>query len=415
MTDLAIAASNIGKRYHVGAAEPYGSLRATLGRLLRRDKREQVSFWALNDVSFEAKPGEVIGIIGRNGAGKSTLLKVLSRITAPSKGRIEINGRIGCLLEVGTGFHPELSGRDNVFLNGAILGMSRAEIRGLFDEIVAFAEVGKFIDTPVKHYSSGMYLRLAFAVAAHLQPEILIVDEVLAVGDASFQKKCLEKMEDVSRRGRTILFVSHSMPAITRLCPRAILLDAGTIVADGPSHEVVSAYLRGGHGTTAERIWTENRPGNDIARLHAARVVSESGQVQDAVDIRKPLGIQLEYEVLKPGHVLVPNIHFFNDEGLCVFIASDTTREAQRTPKHPGVYSTTGWVPGNFLSEGTHIVDAAISTMDPVTIHFHERDAVAFQVVDTVEGDSARGAYAGPMPGAVRPMLEWSTKRCGDS
>jgi lipopolysaccharide transport system ATP-binding protein len=378
-------------------------------RLLRRDQKPAESFWALNDISFEAKPGEVIGIIGRNGAGKSTLLKVLSRITAPTRGKIEINGRIGCLLEVGTGFHPELSGRDNVFLNGAILGMSRAEIRGLFDEIVAFAEVEKFIDTPVKHYSSGMYLRLAFAVAAHLQPEILIVDEVLAVGDQSFQKKCLEKMEDVSKRGRTILFVSHSMPAITRLCPRAILLDKGSVLADGRAHDVVSAYLHGGHGTTAERKWSENHPGNDVVRLHAARVVTEAGLVKDAMDIRQRVGLQMDYEVLIGGRMLVPNFHVFNDEGVCVFIVNDTSPEAQGEPKPKGWYTTTAWIPGNYLAEGTLIVDAAISTMDPVVVHVWERDAVAFQVVDSLEGGSARGRYAGLMPGIVRPMLEWVT------
>lgn len=409
MSELAIAANHIGKLYQIGGGERYATLRGTLKRVFKGETKPKNTFWALNDISFEAKQGEVIGIIGRNGAGKSTLLKVLSRITAPTRGTIEIHGRIGCLLEVGTGFHPELSGRDNVFLNGAILGMTRAEIRAMFDEIVAFAEVEKFIDTPVKHYSSGMYLRLAFAVAAHLQPEILIVDEVLAVGDQSFQKKCLEKMEDVSHRGRTVLFVSHSMPAITRLCSRTILLEKGNVLADGPSADVVGAYLRGGIGTTAERIWTENQPGNAIARLRAMRVVDDSGVMREALDIRRKVGIQYEYEVLEGGHILIPNFFCRNEEGVCVFVASDTSTAAQKVPKTPGVYTTTAWVPGNFFAEGTFILEIALSTMDPVRIHFHERDAVAFQIMDVTDGTSARGAYAGPLPGVVRPMLDWHT------
>lgn len=409
MSDIAIFAANLGKRYRLGEPERYGSARASIERLFRGKSRDEGTFWALEDVSFEAKQGEVVGIIGRNGAGKSTLLKILSRITDPTKGRAEIHGRVGCLLEVGTGFHPELSGRDNVFLNGTILGMRRAEIRRHFDEIVAFAEVEKFIDTPVKHYSSGMYLRLAFAVAAHLQPEVLIVDEVLAVGDARFQKKCLDKMEDVSHHGRTVLFVSHNMSAVTRLCPRAILLDGGRVLSDGPAHGVVSAYLRGGLGTTAERLWRTDRPGNEVARLHAVRVLDPSKLPRDAIDIRKPIGIQMEYEVMAPGHQLVPNIHCFNDEGVCAFVAQDTTTTAQHSTKDVGLYSTTGWVPGNFFAEGTYIVHAALSTMDPVRVHFIERDAVAFQVVDSMDGDSARGTYAGPIPGVLRPMLHWET------
>jgi len=410
MSDTVILASSIGKRYRIGAHERYGSLRASLAKLLRgSEKAADETFWALEDVSFEAKRGEVIGIIGRNGAGKSTLLKILSRITDPTKGRVEIRGRIGCLLEVGTGFHPELSGRDNVFLNGTILGMRRAEIRRHFDEIVAFAEVEKFIDTPVKHYSSGMYLRLAFAVAAHLQPEILIVDEVLAVGDARFQKKCLDKMEDVSKHGRTVIFVSHNMPAVTRICPRAVLLDNGKVLADGRSHEIVAAYLRGGLGTTAERVWAEKMPGDGVARLRAVRVLDKSGMPRDAIDIRKPVGIELEYEVLVPGHVLVPGFHCYTEEGACAFISVDTGAEAQSAPKPTGIYRSVGWMPGNFLSEGTYIIHVALATMDPTNVNFYERDAVAFQVIDSMDGDSSRGRYAGPMPGVIRPMLEWTT------
>src|SRR5256885_9166223 len=276
------------------------------------------SIWALKDVSFDVRRGEVIGIIGRNGAGKSTLLKILSRITEPTEGYAEINGRVASLLEVGTGFHQELTGRENIYLNGAILGMARNEIVRKFDEIVSFAEVEKFIDTPVKHYSSGMYLRLAFAVAAHLEPEILLVDEVLAVGDARFQRKCLDKMQDVGKQGHTILFVSHNMAAITRLCPRTILLDQGHVLSDGPSHQVASEHLSGGLGTTAPRTWPgiSPAPGDEIVRLLAVRVRAENGEVHDVMDIRKPIAIEMEFVVLQGGHELTPNYHFFNEHGV---------------------------------------------------------------------------------------------------
>ncbi|HEY0084154.1 MAG TPA: polysaccharide ABC transporter ATP-binding protein, partial [Pyrinomonadaceae bacterium] len=314
-----IKVEGLGKRYRIGAQQsPYGSLRETLAgavraplRLLQRASSDaQSTFWAVKDVSFEVQPGEVVGIIGRNGAGKSTLLKLLSRITEPTTGRIELYGRVGSLLEVGTGFHPELSGRENIYLNGAILGMSRTEIARKFDEIVAFAEVERFIDTPVKHYSSGMYLRLAFAVAAHLEPEILIVDEVLAVGDSAFQKKCLNKMQDVGQEGRTVIFVSHNMPAVTRLCPRAIMLGQGQILADGPTPKVIHMYLDSGLGMAAAREWPEssNAPGDDFVRLRAVRVRDGQGEVSETMEIRQPVTIEIEYEVLRPGKRLSPGI-----------------------------------------------------------------------------------------------------------
>lgn len=369
-------------------------------------------FWALRDVSFEVKQGDVLGIIGRNGAGKSTLLKIISRVTGPTKGMIKIKGRVASLLEVGTGFHPELTGRENVYLNGAILGMTKMEITRKFDEIVAFAEIEKFIDTPVKRYSSGMYVRLAFAVAAHLEPEILIVDEVLAVGDLQFQKKCLGKMEQVSSEGRTVLFVSHNMGAITRLCQRAILLNEGRVICDGLTKEVVNTYLQSGLGTTAKRIWTDitKAPGNNIVCLRSVYAKTINGDVTDSFDIRNPIGIEIEYEVLKEGHVLVPNYHVFNEEGVCVFVTSDSQSPYYKNPRSIGCYTSTAWIPGNFLSEGTLIVGVAISTMNPVIVHFFERDAIAFQVVDNIDGNSARGEYTGEIPGVVRPLLNWETK-----
>ena len=367
--------------------------------------------WALKDVSFDIQQGEVVGIIGRNGAGKTTLLKILARVTKPTTGFADVHGRMGSLLEVGTGFHPELTGRENTFLNGAILGMSKKEIERKFDEIVAFAEIEKFIDTPVKHYSSGMQVRLAFSVAAHLEPEILLVDEVLAVGDAAFQKKCLGKMGDVAKAGRTVLFVSHSMPAVTRLCSRSILMDNGGLLCDGPTHEAVRKYLSSGLGTMAAREWAEPAtcPGNHIVRLRAVRVRNSDGRVTENIDIRDPVGVEMDYEVLAPNYLLVPNYHFYNEEGTCVFTVHDWSPEWRRTPKNPGRYRSTVWIPGNYLAEGSLIVGAAVSTYDPMAIHFYERDAVAFQVIDSLDGDSARGDFAGHIAGVVRPLLEVKT------
>jgi len=415
-----IQVENLGKLYRIGAKQAsYTTLRESLAdiaraplRLLKRNGQSNPEIWAIRDVNFEIHQGEVVGMIGRNGAGKSTLLKLLSRITEPTTGRIELNGRIASLLEVGTGFHPELTGRENIYLNGAILGMAHLEINRKFDEIVAFAEVEKFIDTPVKHYSSGMYLRLAFAVAAHLEPEILLVDEVLAVGDGRFQRKCLDKMQDVGKQGRTVIFVSHNMAAVTRLCPRAILLHDGTVLRDGPSYEVVDSYLSSGLGTTAVKEWTDptRAPGNDIVRLHSARIITENEEVSGAIDIRRPVGVEFKFEVLTPGHLLVPNLHFNNGEGVCIFHLQDLDPSWRRRPRPCGIYTSTVWIPGNFLAEGSVAVGVAVSTPDPVTVHFFERHAVAFQVIDSLEGDSARGDYAGPYPGAVRPIMNWTTE-----
>ncbi|OAI50969.1 ABC transporter [Planctomycetaceae bacterium SCGC AG-212-F19] len=423
--DTIIHAELLGKKYairHRDEARRYLALRDILAGAVRsvaaRIRRPfaprapsptREDFWALQDVSFEVRRGEVVGIIGRNGAGKSTLLKILSRITEPTTGRVTLHGRVASLLEVGTGFHPELSGRENILLNGSILGMSRAEIRKKFDAIVAFAEVEKFLDTPVKRYSSGMYVRLAFAVAAHLEPEILVVDEVLAVGDAAFQRKCLNKMQDIGQHGRTVLFVSHNMPAVTRLCPRTILLDGGRVIADGPSPRVVGSYLRSDLGTTAHREWPDRAtaPGNDIVRLRAVKVIEEDGQVRESIDIRKPVGIQMEYEVLQDGHVLIPNIHFHNEDGIYLFISGEVDQTYRKTPRPVGRHVSTCWIPGNFLAEGSLIVSAAVSTINPVTIHVWEPEAVAFEVVDSMDGDTVRGDYSGHYPGVVRPMLRW--------
>ena len=300
-----------------------------------------------------------------------------------------------------------MTGRENIFLNGAILGMRRVEIKAKFDEIVAFAEVEKFLDTPVKRYSSGMYVRLAFAVAAHLEPEILIVDEVLAVGDLAFQKKCLDKMQDVGSHGRTVLFVSHNMAAINRLCSRAILLHQGGVVADGEATPVVHRYLQSGLNTTAERCWgaAERSSGNAIARLRSVRVKTEEGNVAETLDIRRPAGIEIGYEVLQDGWVIYPGVVCHNEEGICLFNARDLDPEWKGRRKPSGNYVSTAWIPGNFLAEGMVVISVALTTYVPLTQHCFERDVVAFQVVDTLDGDTARGDFAGTMGGVIGPCL----------
>jgi lipopolysaccharide transport system ATP-binding protein len=365
--------------------------------------------WALKDVSLQVEEGEVIGIIGANGAGKSTLLKILSRITEPTKGSAEIKGKISSLLEVGTGFHHELTGRENIYLNGTILGMTKKDIDEKFDDIVEFSGIGKYIDTPVKRYSSGMGVRLAFSVAAHLEPDILLIDEVLAVGDFDFQKKCLNKMEDVGQQGRTVLFVSHNMQMITRLCSRAILLEKGQIEDDGPADKIVASYLTSGLVIPSERTWEnkEEAPGGNVARLLAVRVKDENGQVLHSFDIRKPIGIEMEYEIFKSGYVWMPHYNIFNEEGGWVFTTIDTDSK-WRGQRPAGKYKATAWIPGNFLSEGLLFVQSSLFTLEPRTIQFEPRDVVSFQVVDSISGDSARGDWAGPLRGAVRPLHKWT-------
>jgi homopolymeric O-antigen transport system ATP-binding protein len=419
----AIRVENISKKYilqhQVGGRSRYVALRDVLAHKAKslfqknRVDASREEFWALKDVSFEIKQGEAVGIIGRNGAGKSTLLKILSRITKPTKGRIEIEGRVASLLEVGTGFHPELTGRENIFLNGAILGMHRAEIKKKFDEIVAFAEVEKFLDTPVKRYSSGMYMRLAFAVAAHLEPEILIVDEVLAVGDAQFQKKCLGKMQDVADKdGRTVLFVSHNIGAINQLCSRAILLNHGQVVACGETAKVTSRYLDSSDKQWSEKKWDDNAlaPGDDLVKLKSVRVVAEDlSPVSENVDVRQRVGIEMQYEVLKDGGIFVPSLHLHNSEGFQIFLAIDLEPNWVSSPRQKGFYRSTAWIPGNFLNIGVHYVSVALSRLDINILHLFEQQVIAFHVAESGEDNTARGIYAHALPGVIRPILDWQT------
>jgi len=374
--------------------------------------------WACRDISFEVPKGQILGIVGQNGAGKSTLLKILSRITAPTKGRILMRGRVGSLLEVGTGFHQELSGRENIYLNGTILGLRKREVDKLFDEIIDFAGVERFLDTPVKRYSSGMKVRLGFAVAAHLDPEILIIDEVLAVGDAEFKRKCLGKMESIGEQGRTILFVSHNMPQVTRLCNRVIMLQDGGIVRDGGPHEVVEAYLSAGKHRVAVREWPnlDEAPGGDIARLRSVSVRNDKNEIADTMDIRRPVTVQIEFDCLQPGYVLMPAFSLCNEEAQIIFCSNDIEPEWVGREREPGRYVARVVIPGNFLTEGTMVINTAIWQWEPTRrIEYHKPDAVAFQVIDTLDGDSARGHYLGDLPGTVRPKLEWHTERAGDA
>jgi lipopolysaccharide transport system ATP-binding protein len=374
------------------------------------DTRSDI-IWALRGISFQVNAGEVVGIIGLNGSGKSTLLKILSKITDPTRGRAEIVGKLSSLLEVGTGFHSELTGRENIYLNGAILGMKKKEIERKFDEIVDFSGVEKFIDTPVKRYSSGMRVRLAFAVAAHLEPDIVLIDEVLAVGDIQFQKKCLNKMQDIGQQGRTVLFVSHNMQAVTRLCSRTILLNNGKLIADGPSHNVVSAYMGSDKSTRAVREWNypADAPGDEVIKLWAVRIRTEDGLVSEAMDIRKPVYVELEYEVLQPNYVFLVYYHLINSDGLELFETIENDASWMDRPRPVGRYLSTCCIPGNLLSEGILYVSPAIRTLNPEIRRLRVNDAVAFHVIDSLDGDSARGTYMSNLGGVVRPLLKWET------
>ena len=397
---------------------PNNSITQSLNNSITKPPNNPKEFWALKDISFDVNQGEVVGIIGRNGAGKSTLLKILSEITEPTEGEIRIRGLVASLLEVGTGFHPELSGRENIYMNGAILGMTKAEIKAKFDEIVAFAGVEKFIDTPVKRYSSGMYVRLAFAVAAHLEPEILIVDEVLAVGDAEFQKKCLGKMSDVAKQGRTVLFVSHNMAAVNRLCERCILLDNGRIIMDAPAVETTNKYLKADSATMAERIWEDmnSAPGDEVARLKAVRVISSEGKVSDTIDIRHPLTIEMEYWNHKEGVHLSPAFSFINEQGIILFVFADWMDPTTgQKPKPAGICCARCVVPGNIFAEGLITVVAQVCTVQPsFKVHFLEWQSVGFQVVDKNEKGSVRAGWGKNIPGVVRPMLHWENQLIGE-
>jgi lipopolysaccharide transport system ATP-binding protein len=420
MSQYAVRVTGVGKRYQIGGSrESYRTLRDTLvsaavGPFARlRNPGAYTAhidtFWALRDVTFDMRSGEVLGIIGRNGAGKSTFLKVLSRITEPTEGRIELWGKVGALLEVGSGFHPELTGRDNIWLNGAILGMRRAQIQRRFDAIVEFAEITRFLDTPVKRYSSGMYVRLAFAVAAHLDPDILVVDEVLAVGDAEFQRKCLKKMGEASRGGRTVLFVSHNMAAVRALCSRAIVLEEGALTFDGTPMEAVSHYLGGSRTNTAQRVWDDPRraPGGAEARCRGVAVRNAGGQITTNIDVQEPFTVDVDFEIMGDGEKAGVTLLLFNDQGTILF-SSINNRDLDWHGRalSKGTYRSTCRVPRDLLNGGDHSVSVLLWT-DGYRVLAREDEVVRFHVHDS---GGARGDYMGGMEGAVRPALEWQTE-----
>lgn len=424
MSDVAIRIEGLSKRYYIGAREErYRTLRDELAdavtapfrraaKLLRGQATGAAeldeAFWALKDVSLQVQRGEVVGIIGRNGAGKTTLLKILSRITEPTEGFAEIHGRVGSLLEVGTGFHQELTGRENIFLNGAILGMKKAEIERKFDGIVAFAEIEKFIDTPVKHYSSGMYVRLAFAVAAHLEPEILVVDEVLSVGDASFQKKCLGKMGEVARSGRTVLFVSHNMGAITELCERAILLEEGRVKMDGEPGRVVGFYLS--EDVEASGVWLRPQPDGvskspDIT-IRSVHILAGDGEPMPIVPFDEAFEVEIRYEVAQAIRDLVILCGVDNHRRL-VWQSWDTdTTELRGRVREPGSYVSTCKVPARLLRPGRYELTVA-AHIPQVRLIDDQQHILAFDV------SQVGYQFASDRAGAITPLLEWGVVRKG--
>lgn len=417
-----IKVTNLSKQYRIGMRDAaYGSLRESLmnglrasRRLRRENKTGADTIWALQDVSFDVAPGEVVGIIGRNGAGKSTLLKILSRVTEPTAGRVELYGRVGSLLEVGTGFHPELTGRENIFLNASILGMTRQEVGTKLDAIVSFAEIEKFIDTPVKRYSSGMYLRLAFAVAAHLEPEILMVDEVLAVGDASFQKKCLGKMSAVAREGRTVLFVSHNMMAIQSLCSRAIWLDGGRVTSDAEAGQVVATYLKESFQPRAEQVWDNPTvaPGNDKVRLRSARVRLEGDSAPDEITVHSNLALEFEYWNLVPDTVLNLSVFLYNEQGINVLNTGPIHEPVWHGRPFPaGLFRSVCRIPGDFLNDGTYGVTVMVVKDQSAEVFTYE-SLLTFEVCDTPE---TRSGWYGKWPGMVRPNFDWTTELIEES
>ena len=413
-----IEISKLSKCYRIGAdKQKYLTLREELARSARGVLRRFLSrhrhlpkdeeYWALKDVSFTVEQGEAVGIVGRNGAGKSTLLKILSKITPPTRGQITLRGRIASLLEVGTGFHPELTGRENIFLNGAILGMTRAEIKKKFDEIVAFAEVEKFLDTPVKRYSSGMYVRLAFAVAAHLEPEILVVDEVLAVGDAEFQKKCLGKMEEVSKGGRTVLFVSHNIQAVKLLCSRCVILKSGTVVGSGVTEAVLSGYFIPSNKLSGEKAWLpELAPGDDSVKLLKIRTRSEKGGVGSNFLSNDQIFVDLEFLVSHSNASLKVGFELIGDDGAVVFTTHHNDREESNWPLIlPGVNKLSCAIPGGLLNKRTYRLAPRISLHCRKWI-VHTEPVIEFTVI-TNHGANNLWVGDATQPGLIRPILAW--------
>jgi len=437
MSDTVIKIENLYKEYHLGVighGTLYRDLQSWWAKMQNKEdpnsiighegvKKQSDRILALNNVSLEIKKGDILGIIGGNGAGKSTLLKILSRVTTPTSGIIKIKGKIASLLEVGTGFHTELTGRENIYLNGAINGMNRKDVTKKIHEIIEFAGVEKFIDTPVKRYSSGMFVRLGFAVAAHLDPDILVVDEVLAVGDADFQKKAIGKMKDVSnQQDRTVLFVSHNMSSITNLCNKAILLNQGQIVGYGSAREIVNQYMGiNGKNTTGEKIWnvpsTTNwpknvLPGKELVIMNAIRVIDKSKNISTQFSLSKNIYLEIEYDLIRDSNQMDISFYLKNDRNELVCIINDDLVYKKNRQRYSGSYKTICEIPKNFLNDGQYFVTVLIQ--EDNVVHIRERDIITFVVVDNMEKNGVRGFFRPgkqwPMA-TVRPKFSCYTKK----
>ena len=415
-----IEIKGLSKKYRIGHERKYLALRDEIANLFKKFPsfmartrlpiQTKEDIWAVKDISFDVHKGQAVGIIGRNGAGKTTLLKLISRITYPTKGEIYLRGRVASLLEVGTGFHSELTGRENIYFNGSIFGMKKREIDKKFDEMVAFSEVERFLDTPIKRYSSGMRMRLAFAVAAHLEPEILLIDEVIAVGDTAFQKKCLSKADNITREGRTVLFVSHNMGTIQQLCSQAILLDNGGIIMEGRTTEVVNKYLTMGLELEGEKVWSDikDAPGDETVRLRSVRAFDRYGKIRSNFDVRDPFAIQIEYWVLHNLEWLDVSVHFYNQRGELIFVSIDSTTDSPLGDRKrlAGFYKSTCHIPSDLLSNGQIYIRVTLT--DEMNVHVSQRDVVILNIGDAMDPKGVRGNYKWEWaPSAVRPRLEW--------
>jgi lipopolysaccharide transport system ATP-binding protein len=394
----------------LGRDDPYLKIGETN---IRETKGESEYVWALKDINLEVEEGEVLGIIGKNGAGKSTLLKILSKVTAPTTGVVKARGRLASLLEVGTGFHPEMTGRENIFMNGSIMGMTKAEIRKKFDEIVDFAGVERYVDTPVKRYSSGMTVRLGFAIAAHLEPEILVVDEVLAVGDAEFQKKAIGKMQDVSRgEGRTILFVSHNMQAISVLCKNTLTLSNGQLSDYGPANKVIDRYLISEEPKSAEVFWKfENAPSGNNLKLHSVKVCKQTGEVSYDHKIGAPVTLMLEFWCLKEMKLL-PSFHLYTKNGIMVFPSAPLhIKEIAEKKYQRGLHRCSCEIPASLLNSGEYSVHAFLSRETDGLAYIYITDVVSFNMIN--DGTGLGNTFTGStdFPGVIRPILKWRREK----
>jgi lipopolysaccharide transport system ATP-binding protein len=430
--DIILKAENISKQYRLGQVGT-GTMAHDLNRWWhqvrgkenpylkigdtndRSTKGKSDYVWALQDINFEVERGEVLGIIGKNGAGKSTLLKILSKVTAPTTGIIKSRGRIASLLEVGTGFNGEMTGRENIFLNGAILGMTKKEITSKIDEIIDFSGCERYIDTPVKRYSSGMTVRLAFAVAAFLEPEILVIDEVLAVGDAEFQKKAIGKMQDISRKGgRTVLFVSHNMVAVRQLCTRCIILKDGVAIDSGNTSQMIDNYLSIDNVINLSKSWDNGKsPQNDFIIVRNIFIHYQDGSVPENGNfvITENIGISIDYEIIREGHSFIYGANFYNSEEINIFNSHDVTSKDRNEKREKGSYKATMWIPGNLLSEGLVSISIAFFKPNPYELFIYLEKIIFINIIDEMKGNSARGHYANDFPGFVRPLLNWETNK----